>query len=118
MPSYNNNIPIVINIDDIFVNIFNLFLFSTTSKSREVSYGDNSLTITQNDNDESEGSREDVPWTMAMSGELMTTRNSTCHLLTVSTAGRPKGMYVVNVTVGKEVMTGKVAVNSMNGGGS
>lgn len=112
MPSYNNNIPIVINIDDIFENTFNLYLFSTTSKSIETSYGDNSLTITLNDNDDEEGSHEDVPWTMeirnAMTGELMTTRNSTSRTLTVSTAGWPKGMYVVNVTVGKETWSEKI----------
>ena len=48
----------------------------------------------------------------------MTTRKSTSRSLTVSAAGWPKGMYMVNVTVGKEVMTRKVVVNSMNGGGS
>lgn len=54
----------------------------------------------------------------AMTGELMTTRNSTSRTLTVSTAGWAKGMYVVNVTVGKEVLTRKVVVNSMNGNGN
>jgi hypothetical protein len=44
----------------------------------------------------------------AMTGELMTTRNSTSRTLTVSTAGWPKGMYVVNVTVGKETWSEKI----------
>lgn len=50
--------------------------------------------------------------------KMMTTRKSTSRSLTVSAAGWPKGMYVVNVTVNKEVMTRKVVVNSMNGNGS
>lgn len=50
--------------------------------------------------------------------KMMTTRNSTSRTLTVSTAGWPKDMYMVNVTVGKEVLTRKVVVNSMNGNGS
>ena len=42
----------------------------------------------------------------------------TSRTLTVPTAGWAKGMYVVNVTVGKEVLTRKVVVNSMNGNGN
>lgn len=114
MPSYNNNIPIVINIDDIFENTFNLYLFSTTSKSIETTYGDNSLTITLNDNGAEEGSHEDVPWTMeirnATTGELMATKISTNPAATVSTSGWSKGLYVVKVTVDKEVFREKILV--------
>ena len=46
-----------------------------------------------------------------MTGELKTTRNSTSRSLTVSTMGWPKGMYVVNVTVGKEVCREKILLN-------
>ena len=42
----------------------------------------------------------------------------TSRTLTVSTAGWPKDMFMVNVTVNKEVMTKKVVSNTMNGGGS
>ena len=97
------------------VNQYTLYAFPTGAKNIDVSYEDNSLTVILNDNDEdSDGSHDDEPWTLeilnAMTGELMTTRNSTNHSTTVSTAGWPKGMYVVRVTIGNEVLTEKVIV--------
>ena len=111
----NGGAPVVINVVDVCANQYTLYAFPTGAKNIDVSYEDNSLTVILNDNDEdSDGSHDDEPWTLeilnAMTGELMTTRNSTNHSTTVSTAGWPKGMYVVRVTIGNEVLTEKVIV--------
>ena len=115
MPSNNNNIPIVLNIDDVCGNQYTLYLFPTSYNSMNVSYGDSSLTVSLNeDGDNSETMRSNEPWTMeirnAMTGELLTTQNSSIRSTTISTAGWPKGMYVVRVTIGNEVLTDKVVI--------
>lgn len=107
--------PVVINAVDVCANQYTLYAFPSGAKNIDVSYEDNSLAIILNDNDDdSDGSREDEPWTMeirnAMTGELMTTQNSNSRSTSVSTAGWPKGMYVVRVTIGNEVLTEKVVI--------
>lgn len=115
MPGNNNNIPIVINIDDIFGNLFQLYLFATNSKGINVYYGDNNLIISLNEEGESSTSTAfDKPWTLeicnAISGAIMATRSSTSRSATVSTAGWSKGMYVIKMIIGGEVYTEKVNV--------
>ena len=116
MPSNNNNIPIVLNIDDACGNQYTLYLFPTNYNSMSVSYGDNSITLTLNENGNPEtGLSLDQPWTLgvsnALTGTLMATRSSmSSRSTTISTAGWPKGMYVVRVTIGNEVLTEKVIV--------
>ena len=108
-------VPVVINVVDGCSNQYTLYAFPSSSYSMNVSYGDNSITITLNENGDPEtGLTLDQPWKVEISnattGELMTTRSSTSRSATISTAGWPKGMYVVRVTVGKEVLTEKVVV--------
>ena len=116
MPSNNNNIPIVIYIDDVCGNQYTLYLFPTSYNSMNVSYGDNSITLTLNENGNLEtGLSLDQPWTLgvsnALTGTLMATRSSmSSRSTTISTAGWPKGMYVVRVTIGNEVLTEKVVI--------
>ena len=116
MPSNNNNIPIVLNIDDACGNQYTLYLFPTNYNSMNVSYGDSSLTLTLNENGNPEtGLSLDQPWTLevsnALTGTLMATRSSmSSRSTTISTAGWPKGMYVVRVTIGNEVLTEKVVI--------
>lgn len=116
MPSNNNNIPIVLNIDDVCGNQYTLYLFPTSYNSMNVSYGDSSITLTLNENGNPEtGLSLDQPWTLevsnALTGTLMATRSSmSSRSTTISTAGWPKGMYVVRVNIGNEVLTEKVIV--------
>ena len=107
-------IPVVINVHDGCGNDYVLYAF-TSNYSMNVSYGANSITITLSGNNESSKSSDiDQPWAIeirnATTGELMATRSSTSRSATITTAGWPKGMYVVKVTVGKEVLTEKVVV--------
>ena len=111
----NTSVPVVINVDDAFGNNYVLFAFPINSYSLNVSYGDNGIIISLNGSDESSmDTNVNQPWTVeirnATMGELMATQSSTSRSTTISTAGWPKGMYVVRVTVGKEVLTEKVIV--------
>ena len=116
MPSNNNNVPIVLNIDDVCGNQYTLYLFPMNYNSMNVSYGDSSITLTLNENGNPEtGLSLDQPWTLevsnALTGTLMATRSSmSSRSTTISTAGWPKGMYVVRVTIGNEVLTDKVVI--------
>ena len=106
---------VVINVVDGCQNQYTLYAHALSSYLMNVSYGDNSITITLNENGDPEtGLTLDQPWKVEISnattGELMTTRSSTSRSATINTAGWPKGMYVVRVTVGKEVLTEKVVV--------
>ena len=49
--------------------------------------------------------------TSATTGRVMATRSSASRSETISTAGWPKGIYIVKVTIGKEELTEKVLVN-------
>lgn len=107
------NTPVVLNVTDGCGNSYVLYAFATNQYGINVSYGDNSLTVTLNAGSDPPTSTDvDLPWTLeirnATTGELMTTRNSTSRSTTISTAGWPKGMYVVNVTVGKETWSEKI----------
>ena len=109
------NTPVVLNVTDGCGNSYVLYAFATNQYGMSISYGDNSITVTLNEEgDNSETMRSSEPWTMeirnALTGELMTTQNSSSRSSTVSTAGWPKGMYVVRVTIGNEVLTDKVVI--------
>ena len=109
------NTPVVLNVTDGCGNSYVLYAYATSQYGINVSSGDNSITVTLNeDGDNSETLRSNEPWTMeirnAMTGELLTTQNSSIRSTTISTAGWPKGMYVVRVTIGNEVLTDKVVI--------
>lgn len=113
MPTNNNGSPIVLNIDDVCDNHYTLYLFPTSNSSINVSTGDNSINIALVENLEfSKGI--DQSWMVeirnATTGELMATRSSSNRSESISTAGWPKGIYVVKVTIGKEEQTEKVIV--------
>lgn len=109
--------PIVINVHDGCGNDYVLYAFASTAKSINVTNGENSITITlvgDDDSDMGMGCDVDQPWTIevrnATTGALMTTQSATSRSTTISTVGWPKGIYIVKVTVGKEVLTEKVIV--------
>ncbi|MBP5800376.1 MAG: T9SS type A sorting domain-containing protein, partial [Prevotella sp.] len=77
--------------------------------------GESGITVTLNGDEASDrGLSQDQSWTVevrsATTGQLMATQSSTSRSETISTAGWPKGIYIVKVTVGKEVLTEKVVV--------
>lgn len=116
MPSNNNNVPIVFNIDDVCGNQYTLYLFPTSYNNMNIVNSDNSITVTLSGNSEtSKAAGFDQPWTVEIrnvtSGELIETRSSTNQYATISTLGWQKGMYVVKVTLGNESWNEKIVKN-------
>ena len=113
--SPNNNTPIVILIDDVFGNHFELYLFASRSSGVNVFNVDNSISVMLNEDDNIlRGMSIDQPWTVevlnATTGVQMTSLSSTSRSVSISTSGWPSGIYIVKVTIGKEVYTEKVIV--------
>ena len=112
---YNGTIPAVININDSCGNQYTLYLYAQSSKGINVSYGDGCIIVTVNEDDGSDSGMDfSQPWTVevrsATTGALMTTQIATSRSSTISTTGWPKGIYIVKVTVDKDVLTEKVIV--------
>ena len=108
-------IPVIINVHDGCGNDYVLYAYPAAFLYNiNISYGDNGFTVTLEGSDPERESNEDQPWTVevrsATTGQLMTVQSSTSRSETISTAGWPKGIYIVKVTIGKEVLTEKVVV--------
>lgn len=111
----NTSIPVVINVHDGCGNDYTLYAFATSQYSINVSSGEEGITVTLvEDGDASKDFIPEEPWTIevinATTGRVMATQSSTSRSETISTAGWPKGIYVVKVTIGKEELTEKVIV--------
>jgi hypothetical protein len=108
---------VVINVSsDACGNSYTLYAYAQNSYYLSVSNGEGSITVSLNEEGESSVSGDVIhPWTLevsnALTGTLMATRSSmSSRSTTISTAGWPKGMYVVRVNIGNEVLTEKVIV--------
>ena len=112
----NTTVPVIINVHDGCGNNYTLYAFPSGSYSINVSNGEGEITVSLvEDGDASKDFTLDEPWTMeitsATTGRVMATRSSASRSETISTAGWPKGIYIVKVTIGKEELTEKVLVN-------
>lgn len=115
MPADNNGMPIVINVDDICGNHYQLYAVPQSSKDLNIFSGDDNVTIMISENVESSMDLNlNQPWTLEIyngsSGEQKTVRYSQERTVTVSTSGWPRGMYVVKVTIGNKIFTEKMFV--------
>lgn len=113
MPYNSGSTPIVFNIYDTCGNYYNLYLYSQSQYLINISIDGNEITVLLNDNGESTRDLSlDEPWSIeirnATTGELMATRASTTRSTTITTAGWPKGMYIVKVIVGNETWSEKI----------
>lgn len=112
----NTSSPVIINIDDVCGNHYLLYAAPTNSSySMNIINCDSGITVKQvEDGDASKNFTPEEPWTLeitsATTGRVMVKQSSTSRSETISTAGWPKGIYVVKVTIGKEVLTEKVMV--------
>lgn len=109
------NSAVVINVTDGGGNSYVLYAYATNQYGLNVSNEGNNIIVTLNDDDDSQrSSSTDQSWTMEVrsvtTGQLMETQSSTSRSESISTVGWPKGIYVVAVTIGKEVLTEKVIV--------
>ena len=109
------SVPVIINVNDVFGNSYVLYAFGSNQYGINVSNGENGITVTLTEEEDTDrGLSQNQSWTVevlsATTGQLMATQSSTSRSETISTAGWPKGIYIVKVTVGKEVLTEKVFV--------
>lgn len=117
MVTTNTTMPVYINVIDGCGNSYQLIALPDNSPATcfAISYGEGGITVTLNEDGGFErGMDFDQSWTVevrnATTGQLMTSQSSTSRSETISTAGWPKGIYIVKVTIGKEVLTEKVIV--------
>ncbi len=106
--------PVIINVHDVCGNNYVLYAMPS-SYGINVSNGDNDITVTLvEDGDASKDFTPEESWTVevinAETGRVMATQSSMNRSETISTAGWPKGIYIVKVTIGKEELTEKVMV--------
>lgn len=111
----NTSTPVIINVHDVCGNNYTLYAYASSYYSINVSNGEGGITVTLvEDGDASKDFTLDEPWTIevinAATGQVMATQSSTSRSETISTAGWPKGIYVVKVTIGKEELTEKVMI--------
>jgi hypothetical protein len=111
----NTSAPVIINVHDVCGNNYTLYAYASSYYSINVSNGEGGITVTLvEDGDASKDFTLDEPWTIeiinAATGQVMATQSSTSRSETISTAGWPKGIYVVKVTIGKEELTEKVMI--------
>ena len=107
--------PVIINVTDVCGNSYVLYAFGSSQYNINVSNDGNCITVTLNDDDDSQrNSSIDQSWTIEVrnltTGQLMATQSSTSRSESISTLGWPKGIYVVKATIGDEVLTEKVIV--------
>lgn len=117
MPTTNNNAPVVIDVDDVCGNHYQLYALPNNSPYYlSTSNNEGGVTIMLKEN---RGISErigviDSPWTIEIrsfsTGEMMATKLETSSSVSVSTAGWPKGVYIVKAMVGDEVITEKITV--------
>lgn len=111
--STDTSLPVVINVNDIDGNYYQLFAFPNNNPL-SISYGDNSIIVSINEDEDPIVGLCNLPWSIeirdATTGELMATQTSTTRSAIIYTSGWPKGMYAVKVIIGKEVLTEKVLV--------
>ena len=117
MPSTNSNYPIKINVEDVCGNHYQLYAVPSNSIYLSVSNVDGNISISLGQKSEAADSDSMLSsWKYdiinSVSGEIMVTASSTARSALVSSIGWPDGMYVVKITVGDEVITGKIIINN------
>lgn len=115
VPLNNNNIPVVIDVNDVCGNYYQLYAMPQNTLYLNLSSGENDIKITLGvTNDTSRNLNSECPWTLEIrnvtTGELMTTRTSMNRSTSVSTLGWPKGLYAVKVIVDKEELIEKMVI--------
>lgn len=123
MPANNNGKPVIINVEDLCGNYFKLYAMPYNSYYMNITYGDGSIDIEMKET-VADGSKSDALkmmntaddqtwqyeiWSSAM-GTLKASQTVSSRSATISTAGWPKGVYVIKARIGKEEVTEKFVV--------
>lgn len=115
MPTNNNGIPVLINVTDACSNQFQLYAMPQNSYYLSISYEGSNINISLNEEgDALRSSSIDQPWSYeirsATRGDLKASGIINSRSITISTAGWPKGIYIIKATIGKEDTTEKFIV--------
>lgn len=112
--STSTTTPVVINVTDMCGNHYTLYAAPQSSYNMNVLSSESGISVMLNEEESLKGLSIDHSWTVevinAETGRVMATQSSMNRSETISTAGWPKGIYVVKVTIGKEELTEKVMV--------
>ena len=123
MPANNNGKPVIINVEDLCGNYFKLYAMPYNSYYMNITYGDGSIDIEMKET-VADGSKSDALkmmntaddqtwqyeiWSSAM-GTLKASQTVSSRSTTISTAGWPKGVYIIKARIGKEEVTEKFVV--------
>lgn len=117
MVTTNTTMPVYINVIDGCGNSYQLIALPDNSPATcfAISYGEGGITVTLNEDGGFErgmdfGQSWKVEVRNTTTGVLMATRSSTSRSEIISTTGWPKGIYIVKVIIGEEILTEKVIV--------
>lgn len=115
MPTNNNGIPVIINVTDLCGNQFQLYAIPQSSYYLNISYEGSDINISLNENGNTlRNPSIEQPWSYeirsATRGDIKVSGKVYSSSTTISTAGWPKGIYIVKATIGKEETTEKIIV--------
>lgn len=115
MPTNNNGIPVIINVTDLCGNLFQLYAIPQSSYYLNISYEGSNINISLNENGNTlRNPSIEQPWSYeirsATRGDIKASGKVYSSSTTISTAGWPKGIYIVKATIGKEETTEKIIV--------
>ena len=127
MPTNNGGVPVILNVNDVCGNHYQLYAMPQNSYYLNISYGEGNVTISLVDDAvDSENSELrkntgivrtsmlDQPWSFeirsATKGDLKTAETVNGRSATISTASWPKGIYVIKAILGKDEVIEKIIV--------
>lgn len=116
MPINNGGVPVILNVDDVCGNHYKLYAMPRGSFYFNIAYGDGYINITL-ENDDVKALKTmatEQPWSYeirsASMGTLKASKSINGRSTTISTAGWPKGIYIIKAKIGKEEVTEKIVV--------
>lgn len=115
MPTNNGGTPVIINVYDVCGNQSLLYAMPQNSYYLSISYEDSNVNISLNEEgDALKSNSVDQAWSYeirsATRGDLRASGIVNSRSTTISTAGWPKGIYIIKATIGKEETTEKIIV--------
>jgi len=115
-PINNNGIPVILEIDDVIGNHYQLYAMPRGSFYFSIAYEGDYVNITLENDDEKalKTMAIEQPWSYeirsASMGALKASKSINTRSTTISTVGWPKGVYIIKAKIGKEEVTEKIVV--------
>lgn len=116
MPTNNGGAPVIINVNDVYGGHYQLYAMPRNSYYLNITYEGDYINITLENDDEKvlKTMAIEQPWSYeirnASMGALKASKSISTRYTTISTAGWPKGIYIIKARIGKEEVTEKIVV--------